>query len=540
MGGDDGHLPLPEPGAGEERERAIRKAIFDGASHLIIATDATGTIIDVNPAAERALGYRRDELVGLCTPIRLHDMSEIAAEAERLSAELGERIPPGFEVFVARPRRGHPTEREWTYLRKDGSRFPVLLGVSPLYGKGDELLGFVGVSTDLTERKAHERAVIAAEAEALARKEAERANDAKTRFLAAASHDLRQPLQSALLFAAALAPHVAGPRGREVLGSLDRSLESLRTLLDRLLDISKLDAGVVKPVVAAFPIGRLLDELDVAYAPRAAFKGLAWRVTPAATTVRSDPDLLGRILRNLIENALRYTAQGVVEVNARTEGGALLIEVRDTGAGIAEDSQEAIFQEFHRIGTADTVPGGDKGLGLGLAIVRRLSHLLDHPVTVRSTPGAGSVFAVRVPLGDASAAHQAPQPVPAAPGEAPAASGKRVLVVDDDPLLCTALSSMIRHWGYEVVDAGSRAEAEAKLDAVPPPELVVTDYRLGDGTTGIDLLAALARRGVTPMRGILLTGETGSALLDEARSLGCAVLHKPVAPPALRQALAGN
>lgn len=519
-----------------ERHRAIRDAIFDGASHLIIATDAQGLIVDVNPAAERMLGYSRDELVGRATPAIFHDQREIADEAERLSAELGEPVPPGFEAFVAKARRGLRYEHEWTYVRKDGSRFPVLLAVSILRGRTGEPLGFVGVSTDLTERKALERTAIEARAEALGRKEAERANRAKSKFLAAASHDLRQPLQSALLFAAALGPHVAAERGRALVNNLEKSLDALRSLLDRLLDISKLDAGAVEPRLADVPMDALLEELNDAYAPRAAAKGLDLRIGRCGATVRSDPELLARILRNLIENALAYTMDGGVEVECATGAESLTITVRDSGIGIPEERLEEIFQEFTQLSNPER--DRNQGLGLGLAIVRRLSRLLDHPVEVHSRFGCGSEFSVTVPLATAAARPGLAFPAPGGAEGTADGQGRLVMVVDDDSLVCAALAAMIRQWGYAVLDASSWEEADAKLRTLPrPPDAVIADYRLRNGATGVAVLRALQDLYDGPVRGILLTGETGSAPVAEAKAFGCTVLHKPVAPHLLREAL---
>ncbi|HYH18509.1 MAG TPA: ATP-binding protein [Azospirillum sp.] len=519
-----------------ERARAIRQAIFDNASHLIIATDEAGTIIDVNPAAERALGYTRGELVGRTSPVVIHDRDEVTTEAARLSAELGEPIEPGFEAFVALARRGRPVEREWTYIRRDGTRFPVLLAVTALPGRNGTPIGFVGISTDLTERKAHERALIETRAAVLARRKAESDSHAKTHFLAAASHDLRQPLQSALLFASALAPHVTSERGASMVSSLEKSLNALRSLLDRLLDISKLDAGEVTPQVGLLPASRLLDELNDAYAPRAAARGLGWRVVAVPATLRSDPELLGRILRNLIENALRYTEQGGVALEARVEGAELVIDVRDTGPGIAPEHQEAIFREFHRLQRPDA--GGERGLGLGLAIVRRLANLLGHPLTLRSRVGEGSVFTIRVALDAAAVRADAS---PAGTAEPDGGGGRAVLVIEDDALVRAALVAMIRQWGYDPHGTASWPEAQAWLDAAArPPAVVVTDYRLPDGTSGVGVLKALAARPGPAPRGILLTGETASGPLREAQALGYTVLQKPIMPAALHRAIAGD
>ncbi len=528
-----------------ERHRAIRDAMFEGAGHLIIATDENGLIVDVNPAAEQLLGYRRDELIGRATPVLLHDPREIADEADRLSREPGGPVEPGFETLVHEARRGLRSEREWSYLRKDGSRVPVLLDVSALRGRGGELIGFVGIAIDLTGRKAHERAAIEVRAQTLARQEAERANLAKSKFLAAASHDLRQPLQSAILFAAALAPQVAGERAQRMVASLEKSLDGLRCLLDRLLDISKLDAGAVLPRMVDFAIAPLLDELNATYAPRAAAKGLDWRLAGCAAAVRSDPDLLGRILRNLIENALTYTLDGGVEVDCAMEDApwdgadgprTLTIRVRDSGIGIPEERLDDIFQEFTQL--ANPERDRNQGLGLGLAIVHRLSRLLGHPVEVRSRFGVGSEFTVAVPLAFART-----QPAPPAPAEEPAAArgdGRLVMVVDDDALVCAGLVAMIRQWGYATLEATSWEEADATLRAAPRrPDAVIADYRLRNGVTGVAVLRAIQDLYDGPVRAILLTGETGAVPVAEAKAFGCKVLHKPVAPARLRETLEG-
>ncbi|MGQ9367152.1 ATP-binding protein [Azospirillum sp. A39] len=541
---DPSHGRRPAPAAGpEERRAALHAAVFAGTGQLVVAADATGAITDVNPAAERLLGHSRADLAG--RPLSaLHDPGELAAEAERVAAELGTAVAPGLEALLAMARRGLANERDWTYLGKDGGRLPVRSSVSALRGGDGRLIGFVAIATDLTERRAHERALSGARGEAVARRAAEGESVAKTRFLAAASHDLRQPLQSAVLFASALLPHVTVGRGLEVLGRLEKSLEALRALLDRLLDISKLDGGAVLPRRAAIPLARLLAELDEAYAPRAAARGLGWSVVACDATVLSDPELLGRILRNLIENALRYTPCGSVTLAATVEDGAVALRVIDTGIGIPEGSLDAIFQEFHRVpGTGEADALGERGLGLGLAIVRRLAALLNHSVAVESRPGAGSTFTVRVPLAatHVPAAPPAAEP-PAVMPPAPEGGGRLVLVVEDDSLVCGALVAMIRQWGYETLDAASAAEAEARLGAAAPrrPDVVLADYRLRDGLTGAALLRALTARYDPPPRAVLLTGETGVAPLQEVGALGCQVLHKPVAAAALRRVLAGK
>ncbi|WP_167525175.1 ATP-binding protein [Roseomonas genomospecies 6] len=518
-------------------ERSARfEALFAATAHLVIVTDPSGLILDLNPAAERRLGYRREELAGRATPVLFHDRHELAAEAARLSSELGEAVAPDFAVFTALPRRGKPYRREWTFIRKDGSHLPLWLEVTALHGRDGALLGYAGLSSDSGTHQERERAAADAQAALRAREEAERANLSKSKFLAAASHDLRQPLQSALLFAAALAPGLTDPRARRTAANLEMSLEALRALLDRLLDISKLDAGAVQPRTADFPIATLLEELNTTYAPRAAAKGLGWRVNGAPVLVHSDPGLLARILRNLVENALTYTLDGGVELLCAVEEKDLTITVRDSGIGIPEDKLDEIFQEFTQLGNPER--DRNQGLGLGLAIVQRLSRLVGHPVRVRSRFGVGSDFSVTVPLAAPSGATPCDNLEAPAPDGGAAGNGRLVLLVEDDALVRAGLVAMVRQWGYRTMDAGSWEEADAALRrSGRTPDAVIADYRLRDGVTGVSVLRALVDLYDTPVRALLLTGETGALPQAEARSIGCPVLYKPISPALLQAAL---
>ncbi|MBF0333713.1 MAG: hypothetical protein HQL40_08705, partial [Alphaproteobacteria bacterium] len=265
--------------------------------------------------------------------------------------------------------------------------------------------------------------------EATARAEA--AVESRSKFLAAASHDLRQPLQSLLLFQELLAPHVA-EGGREALKHLGRGLDALRELLNGLLDISRLDAGVVAPSIEDFPLQDLIEQIEAAYKPLAAAKGdLTFHIDPCPAIVRSDPTLLGRMVRNLVENALRYTEAGRIDVVCVAAGDQLRIEVHDTGLGIAPEHLDRIWEEFQQLGNPER--DRNRGLGLGLAIVRRLSDLLDHPVEVSSRPGSGSVFSITVPLG-AEAPRQTRPPLTTIAGE-----GDYAVLIDDDPIVLLGL-----------------------------------------------------------------------------------------------------
>ncbi|MBF0305972.1 MAG: response regulator [Alphaproteobacteria bacterium] len=359
-----------------------------------------------------------------------------------------------------------------------------------------------------------------------ARAEAERANQAKSRFLAAAAHDLRQPLQSMFLFASSLHRFVADPKGVDALTRIERGLDIMKGMLDGLLDLSRLDVKLIEPTIDTFPLRPMLDDIVVAYRRIAASKGVDLRRGASGRlVVRSDKTMLGRMVRNLVENALRYTERGRIVLSTHVAGDTVVIEVQDTGIGIAPDQLKLIFEEFHQVGN----PERDKarGLGLGLAIVQRLSAALDHPVEVRSRPGVGSTFSIAVPLAaEAVVAAEPPAEIPPLEGS----RGRQVVVVDDDPMVLLALSTLLEQWGYRVIMAGSKDDAVGRLRSRAPPHLIIADYRLRNGLVGTDAI-----RGVRACCGedipcVVLTGETGDECVKDAESLGALVLHKPVTP----------
>jgi signal transduction histidine kinase/ActR/RegA family two-component response regulator len=374
------------------------------------------------------------------------------------------------------------------------------------------------------ETEIEERRIAQAQVEE-ARAEAERANQAKSRFLAAASHDLRQPLQAMFMFADVLRLHIADSRGGETLTHIERSLDVLKEMLDSLLDVSRLDVNVIHPTLAAVAVQPLLDDIVDDYRRIAEGKGLVLsRGGRCGARVTSDPNLLARMVRNLVENAIRYTERGRVTLSAHVAGERVHVDVEDSGIGIAPDQLGRIFEEFHQVGN----PERDKarGLGLGLAIVQRLSTILNHPVTVTSTLGKGSTFSITLPLAPATSAVAA---APPAAAEAQDGGGRRVVLIDDDDVVLQALGSAFEGWGYVVLMAGSEDEALSRLlPGAGPPQLIVADYRLRDGRVGTDAIRHIRERCAMPVPGIVLTGETGGEFLVEAEALGATVLHKPV------------
>jgi signal transduction histidine kinase len=360
----------------------------------------------------------------------------------------------------------------------------------------------------------------------------ELANLAKSRFLAAASHDLRQPLHALGLFVAQLHGRMRAGERRRIIARIDAALSAMNELFNALLDISKLDAGVLTPSITEFPVAKLLDRVDTTFTGAAREKGLSLRVISSSAWVRSDFILLERIVFNLVSNAVRYTSSGGVVVGCRKRGVNLRIEVWDTGPGVPQDQQQNIFDEFYRLGA----PGGDgrSGLGLGLAIVDRLCRLLDHSVRLTSILGKGSCFSVAVPR-VAARPEISESPAPAHP-LMDASDRKLVVVIDDDPLVLEGMCGLFRSWGYHhLLVAGTDGEALAGIaDRDRPPDLIVSDYHLSGGKTGIEVIEALRRTLCAEIPAFLVSGDTSPELLRQARASGYHLLHKPVDPMTLR------
>jgi two-component system, sensor histidine kinase len=366
-----------------------------------------------------------------------------------------------------------------------------------------------------------------------AKDEAERANLAKSKFLAAASHDLRQPLQSLILFAGVLKGYVQGSRGEQALKHLEAGLGALKALLDSLLDVSKLDAGMVTPEITEFPISAVLEEIAASYAPFAATKGLGWRVEPCADRVRSDRTLLGRVLRNLVENALRYTASGHIRIVCGRVGDRLHIAVEDTGIGIPPEHLDRIFEEFHQVG--NLARDRSQGLGLGLAIVRRISNLLGHRVEARSKPDEGSTFSIELPLGIQEPARP-PDREDASPGQD--GRGQLAVVVDDDAMVLDSLEAILTEWGYEALTATDAEQAVAEVREMGRrPDIVIADYRLREGRTGMEAIHAVRALFDQLIPGVILTGETGLEFIRTVAGQDVGIAHKPVTPRDLGRVL---
>ncbi|WP_445372357.1 hybrid sensor histidine kinase/response regulator [Methylomonas sp. HW2-6] len=369
-----------------------------------------------------------------------------------------------------------------------------------------------------------------------ARRDAERANAAKTRFLAAASHDLRQPIHALGLFFGELSERVRGENTAHLIDRIDDAIDAVNSMLSALLDVSKLDAGVVTPELQACDLAELFERLHAEFQPLAQENRNTVRFRPGRYPVATDPAMLERMLRNLIGNALRYTENGRVLVGTRLRGAELEIQVIDTGRGIPEDQLHEVFVEFHQLHNAGR--NRRQGLGLGLAIVKRLARLLGHPLQVRSALGKGSCFSLRMPL----ALKSAPRPAQAQTGQPLLATslltGKQVLLLDDDSSVLESMSGLLSRWGCRVLAAASLSQALDELArADSTVDLLITDYRLADSVSGIDFARDLRETLGYRFEVLVVTGDTCPERLREADASGFPLLHKPVNPAKLRATL---
>ncbi|WP_097460244.1 hybrid sensor histidine kinase/response regulator [Mangrovitalea sediminis] len=362
-----------------------------------------------------------------------------------------------------------------------------------------------------------------------AKSTAEQANQSKTRFLAAASHDLLQPLNAARLFTSALAGKPLDGEIRELVTHIDSSLGSAEEIISTLLDISKLDAGALEPQWNIFPVNDLLRHLTTEFDAIAREQGLTLDAVPCSAWVRSDSQLLRRVVQNFLSNAMRYTTRGRILVGCRRLKGYLRIEVWDTGPGIPQDKLEQIFEEFRRL-----QQGRDhKGLGLGLAIVDRISHVLDHPVGVRSWQGRGSVFCITVPLAPAEAVAETPVEPSAASRSVSTLRGLTVLCIDNDQSILDGMVALLGNWQCEVLAADSLESARRVLGE-RVPNIILADYQLDNDENGLDAMDALRSNWHVKVPGILVTGLVSAEVRAEAMERGYQVLFKPVKPAALR------
>ena len=496
----------------EERFRAL----MDCAPDAMVVVDRDSRIVLVNVRAETLFGYKRRELIGKPLEILMPTGYGAGPSARRDAAIAAPTPSPadsGAELFAR---------------RHDGSQFPVEVTLSPVAMPAG--LHVVGAIRDVSDRKR------ALQQLSDARAEAERADRAKSIFLATASHDLRQPLQTISLLNGALRRMDRAADPQEALTQQGAAIDVMSHLLNALLDISKLESGAVKPALTDWRVDTLFAQLRAEFADVAAHKSVQVQVQAGPVWVRSDLSLVGQVLRNLLSNAIKYTSRGRVRLRARSEGEAVRIEVSDTGIGMAAQEIGHIYEEFYQIGVP--MNATREGYGLGLSIVSRIVKLLNLKLDVHSEVGQGSTFVLTLPAGAAvvGSNSQADAGI-AAPRSAQSAC--HVLVVDDEPAVLDATRLLLSAEGYRVSTANSLAQAIERVATSADLGLVITDYHLARGETGRQVIAS-ARQILGPnVKAVLITGDTSTAAreLDDDRNLH--LLNKPVHPDMLLGLLKG-
>lgn len=480
------------------------QTLLDTAPDAMVIVDGEGRIEIVNNQAERMFDYGRDELRGKTIEMLLPDRVRRRHVGHRSEYVQGPSIRPmgGDFDLVAR--------------RKDGSEFPVEISLSPV--EMGETTFVSSVIRDVTERKKMEQEIIAAQMAA------ERANKANSAFLAAASHDLRQPVQALSLLNGALRRTVKDQRALEMIENQEHSLTAMTNLLNSLLDISRLDAGAVKPEFEEFPMQRLIDRLSAEFSRQATHKGLKFESSSCQAIVRSDPNLLSEIIQNFVSNAIRYTDKGSVKLRCIEAEDCCSIEVEDTGVGIEDDQLEAIFKEFHQV----KMPGSNKeGFGLGLAIVRRLADLLEHRVSVRSTPGSGSCFSLALPTLTGTITMSSDDDTSDAVDHS-VVSGL-IILIEDDVAVANAWELLLEAEGYQVATGASVSEAKALIrHLTATPALIISDFHLLDGSTGVEAVAEIRKFYDKSLPSFIVSGDTSKVVKDARLLENCTVMSKPV------------
>jgi PAS domain S-box-containing protein len=478
--------------------------LLESAPDAMIIVDEQGQMSLVNAQALKMFGYRREEMLAQHIEILLPEASR------------GPHVPLRSAYTADARLRPMGQGQDLVGLRKDGSEFPVEISLSAVETDSGKFIS--SVIRDVTVRRKMEHDIKAAQEEAV------RANKANSAFLAAASHDLRQPVQALSLLNGALRRTVTDERTLLMVENQDASLTAMTNLLNSLLDISRLDAGAVIPEWEDFPMQRLVDRLSPEFGRQAHIKGLQFSSESCAVVVRSDPNLLAEVLTNLVSNAIRYTDKGKVSMVCVERNGQCQIEVSDTGIGIEPDQLDEIFREFHQC----KAPGGSKeGFGLGLAIVRRLTDLLDHRIDVESGPGKGSRFTVSLPV-VADGFVDADDNESVAVGHQEMASGL-VVLIEDDVHVADAWGLLLEAEGYSVATAASATEATALIRHLDEqPVLLISDFHLLDGSTGVEAVSLIRKFYESEIPAFIVSGDTSKVVKDARLLDNCTLMSKPV------------
>jgi two-component system, sensor histidine kinase len=481
------------------------RSVLDSLPDALIIIDSSGTIRFANHQVYELFGFTTGEVVGAKVEVLLPERfrGRHVGHRDGYTKNIRERpMGAGLELFG---------------MRKDGAEFPVEISLSPV--TQDSEIMVAAAIRDVTDRKLAEQAI------KIARQDADHANLAKSRFLATASHDLRQPLQTLGLLNGALRRTVRDEDSLDMLAQQEQALDSMSRLLNALLDISKLESGAIKLEPTDFSMGDLLDEIRGDFASVATSKGLRLVIDATSLRVHSDPALVGQVLRNLVSNAIKYTPAGTVELRCAARADCARIEVRDTGVGIPANQLPLIFEEFYQIGV--TPNSTRDGYGLGLSIVQRIARLLDFRVDVSSEAGKGSTFSFELPrAGDAA---MRPGSLPDDLSEpAVRRDARRVLLVEDDIGVRNAMRMLFKIEGFHVATAATADEAVGLLEAEENFDLIITDYHLDRGRTGTEVIAAARRVLGATLRAILVTGDTSSAVREVAANANLRITSKPI------------
>lgn len=471
----------------------LSKNLLELGPDATVVVNAEGTIVFANQQVARTFGYAPLEIEGKSVELLLPERFRAAHTEHRAR-------------FGSQPRpRAMGEGLTLLGQHKNGRQFPVEISLSPVQSDAGTLV--VAAVRDATLRRDTEQGLI-------------EANRAKSRLLAAASHDLRQPVQTLTLLTQAAIRHAGGDaKLGEILRQQQRALDTISQLLASVLDMSKLDSGALKPAIVDCALGDVLDQLRSDFEPVAEEKGVRLAVAATDETARTDPELLRRLLANLMSNAIRYTETGRVDVTAEGAREEIVVTVRDTGIGIPKHELDRIFDEFYQVDRGSQRPDG---LGLGLSIVKRLATLLGHRIGVDSVEGRGTSFTVTLPR----AARVAAAPQTQRGGDAAPHGRGTILIVDDEAAVAHATSLFLELEGFRVHVANGKEEALAALTAATP-DVVISDFHLRGHETGIDVVAALRSRLRSDVPAIFVTGDTSRVIAAGVDLANAVVLSKP-------------
>jgi two-component system, sensor histidine kinase len=495
---------------------SISQQLLQFSPDALIVVDLKGVILFANATSRAMFGYAPDRLIGQSIDILVPDRFRLRHGAhvagflrDPTAREMGARI---VDLFAR---------------RADGTEFPAGIRLAPVHD--GEKTFIAAAIRDMTERRTINDALVAA------REEADRANMAKTRFLATASHDLRQPLQTIRLLNASMLTMT--PPSDEIYDLIRRqeaAIDSAGRMLNSLLDITRLESGAVEPHLAPISLPSMFEDLQREFESVAAAKGLSLEFQKTSRVVTSDRILFDQLLQNIVGNAVKYTERGSVKISESLESDGLLISVEDSGRGIPADKLERIFDEYYQVDQSGTQRSG---VGLGLSIVREVSRLLGYSVSVTSEVGRGTQVRILVPLqhvGPKVAPAAAPPPIPAAHS----ATACRVLLLEDNDSVRAATELFLTLEGYATRSAGSVAEAEEMLASLQPGDLLISDYHLNGALTGLDVLQQVRTQTGREVPAILLSGDLQSMMRSVKTSIPhCRFLSKPVDTHALLNAI---